>query len=383
MRAVILLLLLQCLLGFLHYGRALSTCSPLDLELIKRKRVEAIRGQILSKLRLPKEPELDEEEESQTIPVELLSIYNSTVELSEEKTVDPGLAPAEETAEEEYYAKEVHKFQMEKKTEESSVTNYLWFSITDMNQILGSVRIIHQAELSMLVKQVNLAPGSEQRLELHQVVGNKTRYLDSRFITKELEKKRLSFDVTQTVKDWLEKSEKRQGFQLRLHCECGEPEAKFDFTITALNNERGDTAALSEHQRPYILVMSLPVDRHSHLKSRTKRQAETDVVCTEKSDGCCVRSLYIDFRKDLGWKWIHKPSGYYANYCTGSCSYFWNSENKYSQVLALYKHHNPGASAQPCCVPQVLDPLPILYYVGRQHKVEQLSNMIVKTCKCC
>lgn len=39
------------------------------------------------------------------------------------------------------------------------------------------------------------------------------------------------------------------------------------------------------------------------------------------------------------------------------------------QILALYKHHNPGASAQPCCVPQTLEPLPILYYVGRQHKV--------------
>lgn len=91
-------------------------------------------------------------------------------------------------------------------TDESSVTNHLWFSITEMNQTLGSVRIIHQAELRMHVRQVNLAPGSEQRLELHQVIGNKTRYLDSRFITKELEKKRLSFDVTQTVKDWLEKS---------------------------------------------------------------------------------------------------------------------------------------------------------------------------------
>lgn len=41
----------------------------------------------------------------------------------------------------------------------------------------------------------------------------------------------------------------------------------------------------------------------------------------------------------------------------------------FSQILALYKHHNPGASAQPCCVPAVFDPLPILYYVGRQHKV--------------
>lgn len=41
----------------------------------------------------------------------------------------------------------------------------------------------------------------------------------------------------------------------------------------------------------------------------------------------------------------------------------------FKQILALYKHHNPGASAQPCCVPQTLEPLPILYYVGRQHKV--------------
>lgn len=40
-----------------------------------------------------------------------------------------------------------------------------------------------------------------------------------------------------------------------------------------------------------------------------------------------------------------------------------------SQILALYKNHNPGASVQPCCVPQALEPLPILYYVGRQHRV--------------
>lgn len=51
-----------------------------------------------------------------------------------------------------------------------------------------------------------------------------------------------------------------------------------------------------------------------------------------QTETCCVRSLYIDFRKDLGWKWIHKPSGYHANYCMGSCTYIWNTENKYSQV---------------------------------------------------
>lgn len=52
------------------------------------------------------------------------------------------------------------------------------------------------------------------------------------------------------------------------------------------------------------------------------------------------------------------------------------------QVLGLYNTLNPEASASPCCVPQDLEPLTILYYVGRTPKVEQLSNMVVKSCKC-
>lgn len=52
------------------------------------------------------------------------------------------------------------------------------------------------------------------------------------------------------------------------------------------------------------------------------------------------------------------------------------------QVLALYNQHNPGASAAPCCAPETLDPLTIVYYVGRKAKVEKLSNMIVRSCKC-
>lgn len=52
------------------------------------------------------------------------------------------------------------------------------------------------------------------------------------------------------------------------------------------------------------------------------------------------------------------------------------------QVLGLYNTLNPEASASPCCVPQDLEPLTILYYVGRTPKVEHLSNMVVKSCKC-
>ena len=52
------------------------------------------------------------------------------------------------------------------------------------------------------------------------------------------------------------------------------------------------------------------------------------------------------------------------------------------QILPLYNKLNPEASASPCCVPQALEPLTIMYFIGRTPRVEQLSNMVVKSCKC-
>lgn len=55
---------------------------------------------------------------------------------------------------------------------------------------------------------------------------------------------------------------------------------------------------------------------------------------------------------------------------------------KYQQLLSLYQTLNPDASISPCCVPQEMEPLTILYFSGRNPKVEHLSNMIVKSCRC-
>uniref|UniRef100_A0A8B9JFB1 TGF-beta propeptide domain-containing protein n=1 Tax=Astyanax mexicanus TaxID=7994 RepID=A0A8B9JFB1_ASTMX len=99
---------LSCFLFLFHsFSDALSTCKPLNLELVKQKRIEAIRGQILSKLRLAKEPEVDEEKETDEVPEEVLSVYNSTVELSEELTQNIASMASEEAEEEAYYAKEI------------------------------------------------------------------------------------------------------------------------------------------------------------------------------------------------------------------------------------------------------------------------------------
>ncbi len=85
----------------------MSTCKTLDLEVVKKKRIEAIRGQILSKLRMAKEPESEKDKDVQKIPDAVLSLYNSTVELSEEMKRKPVSVQAED---EDYFGKEVHKF---------------------------------------------------------------------------------------------------------------------------------------------------------------------------------------------------------------------------------------------------------------------------------
>lgn len=378
MRLACLALMALCVVGSVS---GMSTCKTLDLEMVKKKRIEAIRGQILSKLRLPKEPEAEQAGEGEEIPMSLLSLYNSTEEMIKEQQIQPQtISPQLE--DEEYFAKELHKFITKPGGNSTEQQHQLLFNTTEMRKSVGDSNMLSGAELRLLIKSPNII--TEQRLELYKGLGPDARYLGSRFISNAWRDRWLSFDVTQTVKDWLQGSVEEEGFQLKLYCECGKQVEKFHFSISGLmGNERGDKAPLAKMmQKPYILTMSIPANSTSHLTSRKKRATDTEESCTDRTENCCVRKLYIDFRKDLGWKWIHKPKGYHANYCMGSCTYIWNAENKYSQILALYKHHNPGASAQPCCVPQALDPLPILYYVGRQHKVEQLSNMIVRSCKC-
>ncbi|XP_026222732.1 transforming growth factor, beta 1a [Anabas testudineus] len=385
MKLALLMLIVVSMVGTIS---SMSTCKTLDLEMVKKKRIEAIRSQILSKLRLPKEPEPDPTGDKEDIPTPLLSLYNSTKEmLKEQQAKVQEVSTVQE--EEEYFAKVLNKFIMIKKNNsqdfKTSKNISMFFNISEIRNSVGDFRLLTSAELRMLIKKT-MIPG-EQRVELYQGQGKASeRYLGSRFITNEWSGQWLSFDVTETLKNWLQGTEDEQLFELRVFCECTESSSQstFAFEISGIGNNRGDTAELDKisQQLPFILTMSIPGNSSSHLASRHKRSTDAKDTCTVQTETCCVRSLYIDFRKDLGWKWIHKPAGYHANYCMGSCTYIWNAENKYSQILALYKHHNPGASAQPCCVPQALKPLPIIYYVGRQHKLEQLSDMIVQSCKC-
>lgn len=88
-----------------------STCQSYNLDDHKSKRIEAVRGQILSKLRIRSPPD-PEASPTPSVPVEVMLLYNSTKELLKERARQAEAACERESSEEDYYAKEVQRVNM-------------------------------------------------------------------------------------------------------------------------------------------------------------------------------------------------------------------------------------------------------------------------------
>lgn len=104
-KALLFFLLSSCVTMTL----SLSTCTTVDIDHIKKKRVEAVRGQILSKLRLTSPPQTTGPSQ---VPFQVLALYNSTKELIEELGRDRHQSCGQDNTETEYYAKEIYRFNM-------------------------------------------------------------------------------------------------------------------------------------------------------------------------------------------------------------------------------------------------------------------------------
>ncbi|KFO24269.1 transforming growth factor beta-3 proprotein [Fukomys damarensis] len=403
-------LVVLALLNFATVSLSLSTCTTLDFGHIKKKRVEAIRGQILSKLRLTSPPEPSV---MTHVPYQVLALYNSTRELLEEMQGEKEEGCTQENTESEYYAKEIHKFDMIQGLAEHNELAVCPKGITskifrfNVSSVEKNGTNLFRAEFRVLRVPNPSSKRTEQRIELFQILRPdehiaKQRYIGGKNLPTRGTAEWLSFDVTDTVREWLLRRESNLGLEISIHCPCHtfQPngdileniqevmEIKFKGVDNEDDHGRGDLGRLKkqkDHHNPHLILMMIPphrLDNPGQGGQRKKRALDTNYCFRNLEENCCVRPLYIDFRQDLGWKWVHEPKGYYANFCSGPCPYLRSADTTHSTVLGLYNTLNPEASASPCCVPQDLEPLTILYYVGRTPKVEQLSNMVVKSCKC-
>uniref|UniRef100_A0A3B4ZVR6 Transforming growth factor beta n=1 Tax=Stegastes partitus TaxID=144197 RepID=A0A3B4ZVR6_9TELE len=380
---------------------SLSTCTTVDIDHIKKKRVEAVRGQILSKLRMTSPPQTTGPSQ---VPFQVLALYNSTKELIEELGRDRQQSCGQDNTETEYYAKEIYKFNMINGPPENNDLPYCPKGITskvfrfNVSVMEKNSTNLFRAEFRALRIPNPSAKKNEQRIELYQILQKddpkaKQRYIGGKNVLTKGTPEWVSFD-------WDTSNFPRitnLGLEISVHCPChtfrpnGDIienanevlEVKFKGEV-AVDRLRCRVKKQKEQPYPHLILMMLPPHRLDAQSSsrRRKRALDTNYCFNNYEENCCVRPLYINFRQDLGWRWIHQPEGYYANFCSGPCPYLRSADTTHSSLLSLYNTLNPEASASPCCVPQDLEPLTILYYVGRSPKVEQLSNMVVKSCKC-
>ncbi|KAL6058472.1 hypothetical protein STEG23_023488, partial [Scotinomys teguina] len=137
-----------------------------------RKRIEAIRGQILSKLKLTSPPE--DYPEPDEVPPEVISIYNSTRDLLQEKASRRAAACERERSDEEYYAKEVYKIDMpshfpsENAIPPTFYRPYFRIVRFDVSTMEKNASNLVKAEFRVFRLQNPKARVAEQRIELYQ-----------------------------------------------------------------------------------------------------------------------------------------------------------------------------------------------------------------------
>ncbi|XP_072101869.1 transforming growth factor beta-2 proprotein-like [Mobula birostris] len=405
-----LVLLPLLALGWAQGAGALSTCQVLNPEMYRSRRLEAIRGQILSKLQLSEAPDLDDLPDD--VPLEVALLYNSTRDqLREDARRRAVLCQA--TSSMQYYAQQMYRMDMVPASfQENMISTSLYnpyFRLVNFDLAILERNVSQLAKVQFRLFRIRhqKAKVAEQRIEVYQVLKGRDpaspahRYIESRVVRPRAAGEWLSFDVTETISEWLLQRDRNQGLKISVHCPCctfitssnnivpnrtEELEARFagidDDPYRDYSSERLEE--LAAFRTPHLLFTLLQPPRSSPSSNQLRRKRATDGHSCSKTveEECCLHQLYVDFRRDLDWKWIREPRGYKANFCGGPCPYFWSTDILYGKILNLYSFRNPEASAAPCCVASDLDSLAVMYYVGRNPKVAKLSDMAVQSCKC-
>lgn len=122
------------------------------------------------------------------------------------------------------------------------------------------------------------------------------------------------------------------------------------------------------------------------LQSRNQRSDLTLEAMRRTNNYCQKKPLYISFHA-LGWgKWIVAPEGVNADFCDGQCPFPLTSTltaSNHAVLQSVSNHYYPNQVKAPCCVPQKLSKMSILY-----HETEKIvtmrsyNDMMVETCGC-
>ncbi|XP_064458068.1 bone morphogenetic protein 2-like [Ornithodoros turicata] len=134
-----------------------------------------------------------------------------------------------------------------------------------------------------------------------------------------------------------------------------------------------------KHELPY--TGNKAASQPASPNNRTARATSTD---TEPLS-CTRQEMYVDFEQ-IGWtSWIISPMGYNAYYCRGVCPFPLGQNQwptNHATLQSIVNELNPGYG-KPCCVPNKLYPISLLYFDESDNVVlKQYDDMVAASCGC-
>uniref|UniRef100_A0A8B9TD28 TGF-beta family profile domain-containing protein n=1 Tax=Anas platyrhynchos TaxID=8839 RepID=A0A8B9TD28_ANAPL len=198
------------------------------------------------------------------------------------------------------------------------------------------------------------------------------------------------FNVTQTVSKWVGNRNSNHGFLITATHTFSN---KIKHNLVTFAKSQGN---LQESRNALLVLFTNSNKRRSSSfvpsstsKFTLSRGPRAAAVSSTKSHvtACHRRELYVDFHA-IGWSgWIIYPSGYNAFYCRGSCLFpLGESQNATNHATVQSIVHTLKLSqdvSTPCCVPDELKSLNLLYFDDKENVVlKNYKDMVATRCGC-
>ncbi|XP_015259878.1 PREDICTED: growth/differentiation factor 8-like [Cyprinodon variegatus] len=170
-----------------------------------------------------------------------------------------------------------------------------------------------------------------------------------------------SIDVKQVLAVWLRQPETNWGIQINAFDSTGN-----DLAVTSA--EPGE-----EGLRPFVEI------KVSEGPRRVRRNSGLDCDENSPETRCCRYPLTVDFEA-FGFDWIIAPKRYKAYYCSGECEYMYLQKYPHTHLVNKV---NPKGSVGPCCTPSKMSPINMLYFNQNEQIIYgTIPDMVVDRCGC-
>lgn len=126
----------------------------------------------------------------------------------------------------------------------------------------------------------------------------------------------------------------------------------------------------------FYLFQTMHIEIVTKVKHRHKRNAALDCRESDNEVRCCRYPLKVNFT-NFGWNFIVAPQHFDAYFCNGECNVGYLEKYTHTHLTSL------STSAKPCCSPQKLSPLALLYFDNNNKLMySTIPNMSVDKCSC-